>query len=185
MKSCKANFIMLIIPLFLLVFASPAICGSAPAKDPGAVQKKTAGKLPACPAEIDFTGKGNSNRFLVSGFSIQEEWGRWTEGKVAEVACYLPKEAAKRPRKIKLLTSAYVADPAKLHVDIRINGKNAGAYRFSGGQPSEYEIKIPKGKDPDLRITFNIKNPSSPLSHGVSDDPRILGLAVVRMKFLK
>ncbi len=185
MKSCKTNFIMLIVPLFLLVFASPAICGSTPSKDPGAVRKKTAHKLPACPAEIDFTGKGNSNRFLVSGFSGQEPWGRWTEGKIAEVACSLPKEVAKRPRKIRLHAGGYVGKgAAKQQVDISINGKKAGAYSFSSEQ-SEVEIKIPKGKDPELRITFNIKNPSSPLSNGESGDERILGLGVVWMKFLK
>jgi hypothetical protein len=113
-------------------------------------------ELPACPAEIDFTGNGNSDPFLVSGFSGQEEWGRWTDGKVAEVACSLPKEAAKRPRKIKLYAAGYVGKAAKQQVEISINGKKAGAYSFSG-QPSEVEVKIPKGKDSDLRITFDIK----------------------------
>ena len=138
----------------------------------------------ACPAEIDFRGKGNSDRFLVSGFSGQEEWGRWTDGKVAEVDCCLPKEAAKRPRAIKLYAAGYVGRGAKQQVEISINGKNAGAYSFSG-QPSEVEVRIPKGEDTDLRITLDIKNPSSPLSNGLSDDPRNLGLGVVWMKFLK
>jgi len=184
MESWNTKFITLIVPLFLLVFASPGVWGGAPAKDAGAVQKKTAVKLPECPAKIDFTGKGNSDRFLVSGFSAQEEWGRWTDGKTAEVACSLPEKAAKRPRKIKLHAGGYVGKAAKQQVEISINGKKAGAYSFSG-QPSEVEIKIPKGKDPGLRITFNIKNPSSPLSNGESGDPRNLGLGVVWMKFLK
>ncbi len=184
MKPCKSNFIILIISLFLLVFVSPPVCRVAQAKDAGAVQKETAGKLPACPAEIDFTGKGNSDPFLVSGFSAQEEWGRWTDGKVAEVACSLPREAAKRPGKIKLYAGGYSGKGANRDVAISINGKKAGAYSFSG-QRSEVEVEIPGGRDPELRITFDIKHPASPFSDGLSSDRRNLGLGFVRMQFLK
>lgn len=168
----------------MIVFTSPPVCRGAQDKDAGAVQKETAGKMPACPAEIDFTGKGNSDRFLVYGFSVQEEWGRWTEGKVAEVACSLPGEEAKRPGKIKLYGNGYSGKGANKDVGISINGKKAGAYSFSG-QRSEVEVKIPGGKDPDLWITFEIKNPSSPLADGVSSDPRNLGLGIVWRQFLK
>jgi hypothetical protein len=183
MKLCKSNFIMLVVPLFMIVFASPPVCRGTQAQDADVSQKTAVSELPACPAEIDFTGKGNSDPFLVSGFSSQEGWGRWTDGKVAEVACSLPEEAAERPRKIKLYALGYTGKAPNQQVEISINGKKAGAYSFSG-QRSEVEVEIPGGKDPVLRITFDVKNPSSPLSNGRSDDARNLGLGLIWMKFL-
>jgi hypothetical protein len=175
MKLCGKKFSIFLIPFFTLVSALPLVC-------PGAQPEP--GRLPACPEVIDLTGKGNSDGFLASGFSAQEEWGRWTEGKTAVVACSLSDAAVERPRKMKLYALGYVGKASKQRVEISFNGKNAGTYSFTPS-PVETELDVPEVKGPDLRITFNIKKPSSPLSNGESTDPRNLGLGVISMKFLK
>jgi hypothetical protein len=113
----------------------------------------------------------NKSIYQTIGWSSPEEWGTWTEGKIA-----------------LLFMSVDSSDDLFLHlniggvfnnnpVNVYVNNILIGSYEFVIG---ENIIPISKETYPDklIRIQFIIKDPKSPMDMGLSGDMRKLGIGV-------
>jgi hypothetical protein len=125
---------------------------------------------------IDFAKQGYPS-FLdkVTGVSGYEPWGRWTDGKEATF-----KFKQKLPKKFTLELTAQAFGPninAPLTVQI---GKVKKQITLTRGQPSTYTLAV-EGINTDS-ITLVPAKPISPKSLGGSEDTRLLGVGLIKLK---
>ena len=125
---------------------------------------------------IDFAKQGYPS-FLdkVTGVSVYEPWGRWTDGKGATF-----KFKQKLPKKFTLELTASAFGPninAPLTVQV---GKVKKQITITSGQPSAYTLAV-EGIDADS-ITLVPAKPTSPKSLGGSEDTRLLGVGLIKLK---
>lgn len=138
---------------------------------------------------IRFSLAGNSGNAVANGWSSPEPWGTWTDARSAELNLRISR-SLDGPMELTFFAHAFLA-PAHptLAVAIAINGVELGHFHYvypSGGSDVERNLTIPaavvaasKGM---LRIRFDMADPASPASLGLSADPRLLGLGMVWLK---
>ena len=131
------------------------------------------------PIHFDFRKAGNTETIRNKGWSSAESEFTWTEGQNARLIVPLDQVGADN---IKMTLSAFpftYGDSLKQQlVVIRSTGIEVG--RWVMDHDGEYTVNIPSNyvKDGFLEIEFEIPNAASPVSLGMSQDPRILGMAV-------
>jgi len=113
----------------------------------------------------------NKSIYQTFGWSGTEEWGTWTEGKIA----FLVMSVDNSNNLFLHLNIAGVFN--NIPIDMYINNVIIGSFEFAFG---ENIIEIPKEIYPDnlLKIIFKIKDPKSPMDMGLSGDTRKLGIGV-------
>jgi hypothetical protein len=140
-------------------------------------------------SDIVFKSEGNSPLYTADGWSNPEEWGRWTDGR--EASLNIPLDTATlAPESDLILTAelqAFVSEnhPSQTFV-IKANGTRIEDGAFNLGTPShEITATIPASvarmKTP-LQVTITLENPISPARVGVSNDNRMLGLGLQRLR---
>lgn len=127
---------------------------------------------------VSFAADGNISDFLGSGWSVQGNDMRWTDGPQAKLAFRL-QERPSENLLLRLKASAHLGGGLPCQkIDVIVNGQQVTTWQVSG--LAWYEAEIPAittGNDCLLEVVFNISNPISPLEVGVSKDPRKLGIA--------
>jgi phosphoglycerol transferase len=132
---------------------------------------------------IDFTKPGYPS-FLaeVQGMSLREDWGRWTDGRLAPAAKFRLKQPLPKSFTLVLKANAFgpnLDKPVKVRVGgveksfVHKDGSTAGTYRLAFELPSAadtIEIVAPAPASPQEQ------NPSNP-------DQRKLGVGLSRMQF--
>lgn len=117
-----------------------------------------------------------------------EPWGTWT-GKEAGLVIHLAK-SAESDLVLEAVAGAFVNEKnPEIGVQVRVNDVVAGSWNFrykDGAQPYQtYTVTVPRealGKaSPDV-IWFKVTGARSPSSLSMGNDPRTLGLAVVRLR---
>jgi hypothetical protein len=135
------------------------------------------------PAKINFSNNGNVAVIQRDGWSDPESEFTWTNGKNAELLLPITIEKTKN---LKLIVSAFpfiYGDGLKQQlVTVRSDGAELG--RWAIDRDGEYAVDIPPEhiKDGILSIEFEIPNAASPASLGLSEDTRLLGMAVRRIR---
>lgn len=130
--------------------------------------------------EILFGTKGNGEAYQGKGWSNPEDGYTWTDGKEAELLLNIPEIKSDLTMKVSLMPLVSPGKLEKQRVKIVINNKEMAIWTISDPSPSEKEIKIPKSeiKGSTLKITFQLPDAVSPVSIGMNEDPRVLGIQV-------
>jgi hypothetical protein len=123
---------------------------------------------------------------FIHGWSFAEPTGRWTDGPFATIAWRRhPANAA--------LSICIAAEPA-LHADqptmeveifVRDTKVASQRYEYPNNMPQQLTFSIPESlRDPDglVQLTLEIVNPLVPISRGISQDARALGLLIKRIE---
>lgn len=135
----------------------------------------------ALPDTLDFT-QAAAVPLLGEGWSRIEGPFRWTEGSSAEIHFGL---AAVEPLRLRLRLHPFLV-PGQLaaqRVVVSLNGAPLRTLRLAIPDPRDHDLEIPVAA---LRhenvLRFDLPDAASPASLGVSEDPRVLAVAVETLK---
>ena len=136
-----------------------------------------------CP--IDFSENGNSAFYTGSGWSHQEAAGRWTDGSIAALRVRLQGAANAEAQKRIYMDFRAAAFGGSQRVIVSVDGKQVSELQIVF-ERRDYKIAVDlDNPDPDLEheIVFTLPDAHSPLSAGVSQDPRRLGISMSSLTF--
>ena len=140
-----------------------------------------------CP--IDFSIKGNSSHFTESGWSAEEETGRWTDGSKASI--YLPLKPAttssSRDALLRIRAMSFSTKGLPQRVSIMMHSRKIAELTIDSVAPRNYDIPIIKSDLRELagiRVEFEFPDAHSPHSVKLNTDPRKLGIFVSSMTLL-
>jgi hypothetical protein len=140
-------------------------------------------------SEVEFNTSGNSSMYIGNGWGSPEVWGRWTEAREAKLAIPLDATTLESDSKLTITAEIQAFVSAK-HLNqsfiLKANGTQIGSGVFRlGEEPHEISAVIPSNlariKSP-LEITFLLENPISPAKLGMSEDRRMLGIGLRRLR---
>lgn len=137
------------------------------------------------PSEICFSDKCQNKNFNISGVSVPEVWGIWSDGKQSLITFRVKK--SHRDISIKLNVNPFLTENKQENKGvIYVNNYRIAEWKFQNGKqvnPIEFIIPAKYIKaDGVITLKFKIKNPQSPQELGISNDVRKLGLGFVSMK---
>jgi phosphoglycerol transferase len=140
-------------------------------------------------SEVEFNTAGNSSMYIQNGWSNSEVWGRWTEAREAKLTIPLDVKTLESDSKLTLTAEIQAFVSAKHPYQsfvLKANGIQIGNGVFRLGEEAhEISAVIPSSlarvKSP-LEITFLLENPISPAKLGMSEDRRMLGIGLRRLR---
>jgi hypothetical protein len=122
-----------------------------------------------------------SDRYLQGGWGNAESWGRWTSGRVAQMALRVDGPVA---GELELVARAWALVPpngASQSATWVVNGQPLGTWTFAPGNTlAEHRLRIPSsviGASRDLRLDLRIGHPTTAEERNTPGDLRLLGLA--------
>lgn len=135
---------------------------------------------------IDFSSVGKASKYLRSGWSVAEPWGRWTEGRSADVNI---QPDAGTAAYLEIDAQAFVsAEGPPQVVQVMVNGRPLARLVFTAQDAIQSSrIPIPQGTTEDggmITIRFENETPRSPAEVGLSADPRELGIGVRKLRLV-
>jgi hypothetical protein len=127
-------------------------------------------------AKLDFSDQSpNAKPYMIQGWSEPEDWGVWSVGVKAVVGFIAPP-----PTGDMVLELGDVCVFARQPVDVVVNGK--AVYHFSSFDSAKsVSIPVTKAiltKRSQITIEFLTPQSTTPLSHGINDDTRLLGIGL-------
>ena len=130
----------------------------------------------------------DARSFALAGWSWPESWGFWTDGSFALFGATLVGVGDTDVRVTFKAHALAASSRATMKIKVFANGREVAALRFSNGSPEgKLEAIIPaalvRERDGNLLLFFDIQDPVSPGSLGISGDPRLLGMGVEQVKF--
>ena len=137
-----------------------------------------------CDESIDFS-KTDYQKYYSGYMGLQESWGRWSDGSLAEVKFKTPPRCEAKSLTFNL--KAFVTPKnSEQTASVVINDKPVGDIRISVGeaQPKQFTFALPDTQDNTYTVRFEIDKPTTPKSVGVNEDMRELGFGFVSMKLL-
>jgi lysophospholipase L1-like esterase len=136
------------------------------------------------PEILDFA-QAAAAPLLGEGWSRPEGAFRWSEGASAEVHFALPDVETLRLR-VRLHPFLSPGRLAAQRVRVTLNGTEARALRLDGPDPREHDFVFAAS---DVRrenvLRFELPDAAAPSALGVSDDPRVLGVAVETIRWVR
>lgn len=140
--------------------------------------------------EIDFSDALDSRCFMRKGWGVTESWGVWTVNRHAELE--LPVLAKSGERLVlNAFANAFLGKRNQpVRVRVSVAGQQVAEWAFDptmfrSSQPRWLTAQLPPDASDDpshiLKISFEVDAPKSPLSEGLSIDPRTLGLGLYKL----
>ncbi len=172
-------------PMPLPVFDHAAMLASFP---PPAALEAHGVLVPRTPLEVGrtvaFSVALPDNVALLSGWSVREAHGVWTDGEVATMDAFVGHPVGE-DMLVELCLSAYVPSPDHPQ-RVELSGPDGviGSFEITHGRPVAYRFAL----DPDslvdgvLHLTFTIPTAVSPASVSDSGDGRRLGIALASLR---
>jgi hypothetical protein len=126
--------------------------------------------------KLDFSSQSpNAELYMIQGWSRPEDWGVWSIGAKAVVGFIAPQPTEDMVLELGEFR-AYAGQP----VDVVVNGE--ALYHFSNDDPVK-SVSIPVAKallakKSPIIIEFLTPRSTSPLSRGLGDDGRLLGIGL-------
>jgi len=117
-------------------------------------------------SHITFGTKRQFNYLLGDGWARPEQDGVWTTEHRAEISIPGP------IHRISFVGHAFAPPGHEPIVDLEVNGQPV----FSGSAHDLFKREFPLAEKPITTVVLHVKNPVSPLSCGLSDDARTLGI---------
>jgi hypothetical protein len=138
---------------------------------------------------IRFDDAHSRPQALVAGWSQTEPWGTWTEGQQARLLFRLPPAAGGSALELQMRAVAFITSDVPLQiVGIRVNDSELAPVRFDASRQSQFIRRLipPTVREQGdvLEILFEISNPTSPVSVGLSSDSRELGFGLHWLRVL-
>lgn len=120
------------------------------------------------------------------GWSATEPWGVWTQGPRATFALRLA-EPATGDLELSLQGRAFLSPIfPRQEVEVRVNGVSVARWVIRDGDGVvEWKAMVPAGVSAgthDIAVDLLIASPVSPVSLGLSSDPRQLGLGIASLR---
>ena len=115
---------------------------------------------------------------LDGGWSGQEKWGVWSNGRVASLD--LPVVAGSH--RLEITLTAF-SPHNRQSVTIRLNGAFAGRYFVTSRNVSTLQVAVPPGAAGNLKLSFWIRHPASPSFFAVGNDQRQLGIGLIALRW--
>jgi hypothetical protein len=132
---------------------------------------------------VDFSSQGSSSRITVSGWGEQEPTFRWTVGREAVLRVRFAPDQPDLQR-ILLKAKAFAPEHESQRVEVLVDANKAAELTVDGTW-RDYDIGLGGPVRPGKHtISFRLPDARSPKSAGVSEDSRVLGIAVASMAFL-
>lgn len=134
---------------------------------------------------IDFSAVGNSEAFIVSGWSGQERDMRWTDGSAAALRVQLASSSETGTRDVSLIHLRARAFGKPQRVRVLVNGTTVDELTVGCGW-NDYEMAMPPSTfraDTENEVKFLTPDAHAPISVGFSEDTRTLGIAVMSIAF--
>lgn len=127
-------------------------------------------------SKIQFGDGGNAEQYQGQGWSGPEKGFTWTDGKSASLV--IPVNRPQSDLILKAVLTPFISSKVdKQKVNVYINGEKLGKWDIASA--GEYEITIPESYiTSSLKIDFELPDASSPSESNISNDTRILGIAV-------
>lgn len=150
--------------------------------DPESVTAITRGPCLSLGQTLNFGDPQGIAEYLKHGWSHTESWGTWTDGQEARLVARL--EIPEVPAMVLVLEAGGFSHPSHPVIDVTVtlNGVPIGALSAQGGlRPQRHAFVVPMAGG-WLDIRLQIANPASPAVLGLSDDGRLLGLAVTAVR---
>ncbi len=143
-------------------------------------------RSPRCAGEIDFSSEGDlRSTYPVTGFSVGERGGRWSDGNEATFSCSLPPAGEPRPAHLYLRTRGFVL-PAHPQQRLLISVNGGPPQRFAYEYPDAQlviDLDVSRVSGDSLRLRFTLPDAVAPGDVGASEDPRRLGMLLQSMRF--
>jgi hypothetical protein len=140
----------------------------------------------SCVKPGEFTGNMFENSWR--GLSVAESWGRWSDGSYV-IGYFRFSDANCSPDRIVMKLKGYInKQNPKVSATILLNRKIIGEIALTHGEkiPHDFTFSIPPNlieSEAINQLEFQISNPASPKSLGLSADARLLGLAFESIGF--
>jgi arabinofuranosyltransferase len=142
---------------------------------------------------LKFSSSGNAVPYKLTGWSVPENWGTWSEGPQAELRLSFPTKVTAGESSdfdLQLIANAFYPSPDKPQiVELVVNGVFIARWSFTPGEPGNVRnARVPGdvvAKQSPTTIVFKVQYPTSPASTGLSADTRKLGLGFreIHIKF--
>lgn len=139
-------------------------------------------------SSLRFTLDGRGGPYLGRGWSFSETWGTWSDGPVSTLHLPLAQPIQHDPR-LRLDIHPFLAGALQSQrVRVLVNDEPLADWTLGPGIAPP-ELRIPAGlarARPILELRFEIADPRSPASLGLSpDDQRALGIGLVGLQLLQ
>ena len=126
----------------------------------------------------------SSIEFILEGWSHAEGTGRWTDGDRARIVLSLPQELSNGFVLVFEATPFLGRGNKILTTTLMVNSRNMGCTIWNGASKMRrVEVAVMPSMPSKLaELVWVVSGASSPASHGLSDDQRLLGLQVSRLR---
>jgi hypothetical protein len=141
---------------------------------------------------LTFSSAGNAASYKISGWSVPESWGTWSEGSQAILRLPFPTKVttgAAVDFDLQLVADAFYPSPDTPQiVELLVNGFSIARWSFLAGEPSSMRnARVPgdvAARQFPATIIFKVGHPTAPASVGSSIDTRQLGLGVRELRIV-
>jgi len=118
-----------------------------------------------------------------NNWQIPENWGTWSNGKIASLKIPLPNQEV--GMLIVQLRAFITPEISTQNIEIWINGHPIKKVSVSSSEGQEVLIELPKNLDPkqEMLIEFKGLNPQSPKKVGLSQDDRPIAIGLESIMF--
>jgi hypothetical protein len=130
---------------------------------------------------IDFKSGGNSDRFIVKGFSRAEDWGIWSCAKEGIISFYLSDSGVK-PLYMKLYFNILANDKHSQTFEFYLNDNLLGKKTYNN-EYDELVFDISNFASYENTLTIKVPDAATPESLGINEDTRELGIGLIRIEF--
>jgi hypothetical protein len=134
---------------------------------------------------ISFSNKNlisPQKKYLLSGWSGQEDWGTWSDGNKAELRLYLSEGVSR----LEFLFSALVTPShPEQKVIVKVNGNYLKTEVFNQPSDNILLLDIPddiKEGGGVIEMEFELPNAATPKSLGINNDNRLLAIGLISME---
>ncbi|HET6847027.1 MAG TPA: hypothetical protein VFH29_09345, partial [Anaerolineales bacterium] len=133
------------------------------------------------------TSAGAAPAYLAEGWHKPESWGTWSSQRHAVLLVWCPRIEPSGSEAVQLeLDLAPFTAPGRDSVGLRVISDGSEVWKGQLRQRETLTLAVPAdacAKNQPIRLEFEIANPASPLSLGLSQDARELGIALHRLRF--
>lgn len=168
-------------PYYFADCSDPFAAGSIAILNAACVKKELS-QEGACVGNFDFTLKGTIDPSELSGFSIPEDHGRWTDGKNSKFSCTVQ---GRSPTQVRIDAMPFLYGSQKRQrfiVTIKRTVKVFDLKNIADGR--NIEIALPASEIGEkLNIEFSMPDAISPKKVGFNADERQIGVSIKSISF--
>lgn len=129
----------------------------------------------------NFSSTGEAHRFLLSGWSHIESWGRWMEGPVGRMLLRLP-DTMPPNAALVLEAQAFIVPALRTEVTVHLEaaGQYLGSMKIDDSEPQSFVFPLPDVMaGQQFTLTIRADDTLSPRAAGIGSDHRNLSVGLI------